>query len=241
MLCDAAALDLAVPSVEAAQALCRKQKSNGAAALARLLDTLEPGGAQGQVQVGYTITLQLLALYQRTPEGWTIDMERIDEMLRLITQVPRPVVLYLAADHFDSVGPLTQELLQEPRNLMQLADGKALELGYFGYRIVPYTLLTDASIPVNRYRYAALRAVAQRVQALPQAAQERIVAYTLAGELHRRHAAAVGLAVGSAAGHFGTGGVCRWPAHRPGRAQSQPAGRVPRGGPHRQPQRRLSP
>ncbi len=185
MLCDAAALDLAVPSVEAAQALCRTQKSNGAAALARLLDTLEPGGAQGQVQVGYTITLQLLALYQRTPEGWAIDMERIDEMLRLITQVPRPVVLYLAADHFDSVGPLTQELLQDSRNLMQLADGKALELGYFGYRIVPYTLLTDASIPVNRYRYAALRAVAQRVQALPQATQERIVAYTLAGELHQ--------------------------------------------------------
>lgn len=185
LLCDAAAQDVGVVSLDAAQALCRKQKANGAAALARLLDTLEPGGAQGQVQVGYTITLQLLALYRYTPEGWAIDTARIDEMLDLITQVPRPVVLYLAADHFDSVGPLTQELLQDPRNLMQLADGKAPELGYFGYRIVPYTLLTDAAIPVNRYRYEALRAVAQRVLALPQAARERIVAYTLAGELHQ--------------------------------------------------------
>ena len=185
LLCDAAALDKSVTSVEAAQALCRKKKTNGAAALERLLDTLEPGGAQGQVQVGYTITLQLLALYQRTPKGWEIDTARIDEMLSLITQVPRPVVLYLAADHFDSLGPITQELLQDPRNLMQLAGGKPLELGYFGYRIVPYTLLTDASIPVNRYRYEALSAVAQRVLALPQAARERIVAYTLAGELHQ--------------------------------------------------------
>lgn len=185
LLCDAAALDMGVTSLDAAQALCRKKKTNGAAALARLLDTLEPGGAQGQVQVGYTITLQLLALYQRTPKGWAIDTARIDEMLRLVTQVPRPVVLYLAADHFDSLGPITQELLQDPRNLMQLPGGKALELGYFGYRIVPYTLLTDAAIPVNRYRYEALSAVAQRVLALPQAARERIVAYTLAGELHQ--------------------------------------------------------
>lgn len=185
LLCDEATADARITSIGAAHALCRERKLDGAAALSRLLDTLEPGGPKGQVQVGYTATLQLLGLYQHTAKGWAIDGSRVDEFLRVITKVPRPVVVYLAADHFDSTGPIAQELLQDPSNLMQLRDGKPPELGYFGYRIMPYTLLTQDTIPVNRYRFEALRYVAQRVKALPKAVQERIVAFTLAGELHQ--------------------------------------------------------
>lgn len=185
LLCDSVLKDEAVTDLKTAEALCRKRKQSGAPALRRLLDTLEPGGPKGQVQVGYTLTLQLLALYQRKGDAWTIDTQRIDEQLRLIQEIDRPVVLYLAADHFDSVGPITDALLKDPQNLMALSDGKPLTLGYFGYRIAPYTLLTDEAIPVNRYRYGALRAVAQRVKALPTKVQKRIVAVTLAGELHQ--------------------------------------------------------
>lgn len=185
LLCDEATADARITTMDAAYTLCRQRKLDGAAAVSRLLDTLEPGGPKGQVQVGYTATLQLLGLYQRTPKGWAIDTARVDEFLRVITKVRRPVVVYLAADHFDSVGPITEDLLQDPRNLMQLRDGKPPELGYFGYRIMPYTLLTQDSIPVNRYRFEALRYVAQRVKTLPKAVQERIVAFTLAGELHQ--------------------------------------------------------
>lgn len=185
LLCDEATADARITTMDAAYTLCRQRKLDGAAAVSRLLDTLEPGGPKGQVQVGYTATLQLLGLYQRTPKGWAIDTTRVDEFLRVITKVRRPVVVYLAADHFDSVGPITEDLLQDPRNLMQLRDGKPPELGYFGYRIMPYTLLTQDSIPVNRYRFEALRYVAQRVKTLPKAVQERIVAFTLAGELHQ--------------------------------------------------------
>ncbi|GKS75254.1 beta-galactosidase [Acidovorax sp. SUPP950] len=184
MVCDEAASDPRIKTYEAAIDLCRARKRTGAAAINRLLDTLEPGGPRGQVQIGFTSTLQLLALYRRTATGWEIDTARVDEFLQLVADVKRPVVLYLAGDHFDSAGPLTDELEKDPRNLMQLPGGKPLELGYFGYRIAPYTLETDASIPVNRYRYEALRYVARRIKALPAEQQQRIVAITLAGELH---------------------------------------------------------
>lgn len=184
-LCDEAMADQSIKSLDVAYALCRKRNLDGAAAVSRLLDTLEPGGPQGQVQVGYTATLQLLGLYQRTAKGWAIDTARVDEFLRVVNKVRRPVVIYLAADHFDSVGPITEELRKNPRNLMQFRDGRSPELGYFGYRIMPYTLSIEPTIPVNKYRREALNYVARRIKALPKATQDRIIAYTLAGELHQ--------------------------------------------------------
>ncbi|PVY90402.1 hypothetical protein C8C95_1231 [Acidovorax sp. 99] len=183
-LCDEAVAQPQVRSADEAYAYCRQHKLDGAPAVSRLLDKLEPGGPQGAVQVGYTATLQLLGLYRSTPKGWAIDPARVDEFLSVISKVQRPVVIYFSADHFDSIGPITEELRRDSRNLMQLRDGKALELDYFGYRIMPYTLSTDATIPVNKYRRDALNYVAQRIRKLPQAVQSRIVAYTLAGELH---------------------------------------------------------
>lgn len=184
LLCDEAVAQTTVRSMDDAYAYCRQRKLDGSAAVSRLLDKLEPGGAKGSVQVGYTATLQLLALYRATPKGWEIDPARVEEFIGVIRKVQRPVVIYFSADHFDSIGPITDELRKDPRNLMQLRDGKPLELGYFGYRIMPYTLSTDPSIPVNKYRLQALNYVAQRLKTLPKAVQDRIVAYTLAGELH---------------------------------------------------------
>lgn len=184
LLCEEVIAQKSIVDIERAYTYCDERGKSGAKALERLLDTLEPGGAEGTVQVGYTLTLQLLSLFQETPQGWAIDTTRLERHLDLIRQVDRPVVVYLAADHFDSRGPLPAELARNPDNLMLLADGKPPELGYFGYRILPYTLSTDPAIALNRYRLHALNLIAQRVKALPQKAQERIVAFTLAGELH---------------------------------------------------------
>jgi hypothetical protein len=184
LLCDEAVAQPQMRSIDEAYTYCRQRKLDGAPALSRLLDRLEPGGPRGAVQVGYTATLQLLGLYRSTSKGWAIDPARVDEFLGVISKVQRPVVIYFSADHFDSIGPITEELRRDPRNLMQLRDGKPLELNYFGYRIMPYTLSTDAAIPVNKYRRDALNYVAQRIKKLPKTVQSRIVAYTLAGELH---------------------------------------------------------
>lgn len=183
-LCDSAATNPRVTDLAQAFAECRKNKEDGAAAVTRLLDTLEPGGPLGTVRVGYTATLPLLDLYRKTARGWEIDQEKLEGFFRTVERIKRPVVLYLSSSHFDSQGPITADLRKDPRNLMQLKDGKPLELGYFGYSIVPYTLLADPGIPVNRYRFEALRRVAERIKAMPEAARNRVIAITLAGELH---------------------------------------------------------
>jgi len=182
--CDQGLANPQLKDIDAVNSYCILNKLDGAAGVTRLLDQLEPGGPKGQVQVGYVATLQLLALYERKGQQWLINEGKLDAYLRLLTKVQRPVVVYLAADHFDTQGPLVDELVKDPRNLMLLANGQPAASGYFGYRIVPYTLQTDEHIPVNHYRYEALRHVAKRLTALPKAVRQRIIAITLAGELH---------------------------------------------------------
>ena len=134
-----------------ANSYCTANGRSGAKAAAALLDELEPGGAKGAVQVGYTITVQLLSLYRLREGRWVIDESRVDRVMEVLDQIKRPVVLYLAANHFDTPGPITQALESDPVNLMHLADGSVPRSSYFGNKVVPYTLQTDESIPVNRY------------------------------------------------------------------------------------------
>jgi hypothetical protein len=167
------------------QSRCGRAGQDTVGMVRSLLDELEPGGADGQVQVGYTLTIDLLSLYRQVNGQWALDTRRVDDYLDLVVRFDRPVVLYLAANHFDSRGPLSEALARDTDNLMLLADGKPPATSYFGYTVVPFTLRTDDDIPVNRYRFAALRHVATRIAALPPVAQARIVAVTLAGELHQ--------------------------------------------------------
>lgn len=184
MVCDEGAANLQLAQLVDVEAYCLARGQHGAARARALLNQLEPGGPEGKVQVGFVATLQLLSLYQRTPNGWAINTRKLDTFLAMVSAVGRPVLLYLAADHFDSQGPLVDELVKDPRNLMHLANGTAPMSSYFGYRIVPYTLQTDEAIPVNRYRYEALRHVVRRIKALPAQTQKRIVGVSLLGEVH---------------------------------------------------------
>ena len=167
-----------------AQSQCMASNRNAVEATAHLLDQLEPGGPRGAVQVGYTVTVQLLSLFRKRDDRWVIDATRVQRVMDVLNQLKRPAVLYLAANHFDTSGEITSSLQADPANLMHLADGSVPDSTYFGYKVVPYTLQTDESIPVNRFRFKALRHVAARVAALPRATRHRLVAITLAGEVH---------------------------------------------------------
>ena len=167
-----------------AQSQCVAHKRSAVEATSRMLDALEPGGPKGDVQVGYTVTLQLLALYRKREGRWVIDETRVQRVMDVLNQLKRPAVLYLAANHFDTPGEITSFLEADPANLMHLADGSVPDSAYFGYKVVPYTLQTDEAIPVNKFRFDALRHVAARVAALPKATRDRLVAITLAGEVH---------------------------------------------------------
>lgn len=184
-VCDEGAANQALKNLEDINAFCLAKRLDGTKAINRLLNTLERDGPQGKVQVGYQATLQLLSLYKRHKNTWVIDDDKVEAYLRLLSNINRPVVVYLAADHFDSQGPITDDLLSDSQNLMLLSDGTPPLSGYFGHRIAPYTLLTDERIPVNAYRYAALQHVAQKLGKLPKKVRQRIIAITLAGELHQ--------------------------------------------------------
>lgn len=169
----------------AADSYCAAHGADAARAVAQLLDELEPGGARGEVQVGYVLTIQLLGLYRADGAGgWVLDEATVQRLLRIVREVPRPVVLYLAANHFDTDGPLPAALMRDPRNLMTLADGQPPRLDYFGYTIAPFTLSTDEAVPVNRLRFEALRVLLRRAAALPPPVRERVAAIALGGEIH---------------------------------------------------------
>ncbi|WP_231694449.1 hypothetical protein [Ottowia caeni] len=185
LLCDEARNDSRQSNFAKAMEACERDNRTGSAALNRLLEELEPGGGKGQVQIGYLLTVQLLSLYKAQGSDWVIDDRRLDALLRVLTEVKRPVVVYLQSTHFDTQGPLPTALAQDPRNLALFADGTPPQLGYFGFAIAPFTLSTDPTLPVNAYRFAALRYVIKRLQALPAEVHERIVGISLAGEIHQ--------------------------------------------------------
>jgi len=163
---------------------CGKYKFDTSALLTNILNALEAGGPSGKVQVGYTLTIPLLDLYTKKGNNWSINTTKVNAYLTLVAKVNRPVVIYLAANHFDTSGPLSIELAKDKRNMMLTANGTPPDSSYFGYPIAPFTLLTDNSIPVNHYRFEALKHISQKITRLPPAVHKRIIAVTLAGELH---------------------------------------------------------
>lgn len=165
--------------------LCARNDYDATAALAHLLDPLEPGGAAGHVQLGYTATIPLLGLYQKFDGAFVLDGNKIEAYMELFTRTARPVVIYLVANHFDARGPLPDALAADKNNMMQLADGSVPASRYFGNKVLPYTLLTDDDLDVNRYRFDAADYVLRRIAALPAEVRQRIVAVTLAGEVHQ--------------------------------------------------------
>lgn len=183
--CDQALRRPDLATLEQAQDWCIRQGFDASPRLTELLNKLEPSGPMGQVQIGYVATLQLLSLYEPDPlNGWRINEAHIDAYARLIESIDRPVVVYLAFNHFDTQGPLPQALAQDPQNLMLTQGGRPPLDTYFGYPIIPFTLDPNPNIPVNHYRFTALQRVIQRLAQLPEASRKRIIAYTLAGEVH---------------------------------------------------------
>jgi hypothetical protein len=154
---------------------CVRKGFSGTKELKAALDALEPGGAKGQVQVGYTVGVNLLVDAQANafkPSGF---------FSRALKDIDRPLVIYLFANHFaaTSASPAI------PQNaLAQFANGKAPDEKYFGSSIEPLTLQAHPLLPINQQRRAMLNKVGAWYKALPPHHKKKILGFTLAGELH---------------------------------------------------------
>lgn len=149
-----------------------------------VLNRMEPSGPKDKVQLGYTLMIPLLTLFDKQGDEWVLNKRKADRYLAVIAVIKRPVVIYLMADHFDASSALSRELAKDSRNLMSYATGSATGDRYFGTGVLPYTLRTDESIPVNRYRFEALRYLTGKISNLSEPARSLVAAVTLAGEIH---------------------------------------------------------
>ena len=184
LLCKDGNSNTELKTLEQIQDWCVKNNVADDLAAKDLLDRLEPGGSGGKVQLGYTLLVPLLELYEQQGGKWQISPTKAKRYLEVISAIKRPVVVYLMGDHYDSSSQLSKELAKDPRNLLSYASGPVPTSRYYNHGVIPFTLRTDEGIPVNRYRFDALRYMTKQISALDEQARSRIIAITLAGELH---------------------------------------------------------
>jgi hypothetical protein len=160
---------------ETALDLCAKSKDFGIDELNEVLNSFEQGGANGAVQIGYTVGINLLTLQQ---DGAADTFKKHTQALR---DIKRPVVFYLFANHFASStlkNPISTD------SLAKFSDQTVPKEKYFGGGISPLTLDMSSQISVNKLRFSALQMIGNWYKSLPPSSKDRIIAITMAGELH---------------------------------------------------------
>ena len=162
-------------SIEEAIYWCIEVGDPGAAEIRATLDKLEPGGASGRVQVGYMLGLNAFDMFSAGSKKYLSMIEKI------IADVPRPVVLYFMANHF--AGNAKAGMLPKTA-FLQFSDQSIPQTQYFHYKNYPWTLDMDPSLEVNRIRFLSLDMLGAWYRNLPDNLKARILAVTLAGELH---------------------------------------------------------
>lgn len=154
---------------------CAQRNDSGVKELADALNALEPGGAKGAVQVGYTIGINLL---EHPQDG---KFNPFGFLTQALQQLDRPAVIYLFANHF--AGSHAYPPIQAD-SMARFADQSVPTEKYFQRSIAPISLSLKAPISANQQRQSALDKVGQWYARLPPKSRKKIIAFTLAGELH---------------------------------------------------------
>jgi len=164
-------------TTEEAISLCERQSDYGVNYLRTVLDGMEPGGAHGKVQLGYTVGVNLLDM-PKSVNGQN-TMTRLTKSLKTIK---RPLVLYLMANHF-AYSPHAKDF--SSTSYAKFADQTVPDERYFDGGILPLTLDMNPELDVNRLRFGALQQIGKWYRGLPESSRKQIHAITLAGELHQ--------------------------------------------------------
>jgi len=182
--CDAALGNPAVQDDDDAAFLCASLGTNAAGQIEATLAPLGPASSpSGKYQLGYTLEIPTFRYFRNTNGQWVFDGTSLARNLTTISDVERPVVVFISADHFiDSNPALAADLASDTRNLMWDRDGPLLANAYFGSPIAAWTLV-DQTAPVNTMRRAAFGAILDALCALPPAARAKIAAVGILGEV----------------------------------------------------------
>lgn len=164
-------------------ASCLGPNGSAAALVQASLNTLGPEQAAG-LTLGYSLKAPLLDFLRRDGSDWLVDKTAVQRLIRTIRDVPRPVVLYLFASHFETHAPIEAELAQDPSNLATTTDGVLPIDRYYEDRLYPWSVArTDNSLTQRREQVVA--AIIDEACRQPAAVMEKVAAITLLGETHQ--------------------------------------------------------
>ncbi len=140
--------------------------------------------AAGPVDLGYTLPVPLLKLFQPAQGGgWQIDQAIVDRLVRTLRDTPRPAILYLFSTHFSSEAPIEPVLAADPSNMGQTRDGPLGMDDYYDSKVFNWSFATTRNALTER-RVEAVRAVVDAACRLPEKDRAKIRGITLLGELH---------------------------------------------------------
>lgn len=166
------------------QAACTGPNGSAAALIESTLAELQPpGSAPGPYPLGYTLPIPLLQLFRQEADGWTIDTETVERLVRTVRDTPRPLILYLFSTHFATGAPLEKALAADPANLAQTREGPLGQGRYYGDAIYNWTFATTQT-DVTAKRVQATQALLEAMCRLPAKDIAKIRGVTLLGELH---------------------------------------------------------
>lgn len=137
----------------------------------------------GNYQLGYTLYVPLLKLFDVDSGEYKINKDAIGRVVQSINHVERPVILYLFSDHFE-VGSKMEELLAKNNENRLYSKHGVIPLDtYYGSKIYPWAF-TNTANELTHLREIAVNAVLDEVCLLPRDVQKRVAGVTMLGELH---------------------------------------------------------
>jgi hypothetical protein len=176
-------LELIAPAAPLEPA-CTGPRGSAAARIDAALNALGPRRSpNGHFELGYTLVVPLLNLFEPQGDGWAIDQEAVRRIARTVQDVDRPVVLYLFSTHFSENAPIEPVLAQDPDNLAATPQGPLPVDRFLGGAMYPWSIARFDNA-ITRRREQAIEAVTGAICALPPATRARIAGVNLLGEVH---------------------------------------------------------
>ncbi len=98
-------LEMATPA-QPLEPACTGEHGSAAARIESTLQALGPRrSADGRFELGYTLLVPLLNLFEPRAGGWVVDAQAVRRIANTVQGVDRPVVLYLFSTHFSEHAP----------------------------------------------------------------------------------------------------------------------------------------
>ncbi len=140
--------------------------------------------ANSTLELGYTLQIPLLRLLKRKDDDWMVDREALSKLVRTLSDVDRPAVVYLFSTHFGVNAPIELELASDPKNLLVTQTGALPVDTYFGDAVFPWNFTTTDN-GITRRRLQVIDAFLEEVCALPPKDRDKIRGITMLGEVHQ--------------------------------------------------------